>query len=72
MVIWYDEDSKKTLRNRYEGQIVNKFREGFGSFYYSNLSVFVGLWKNNCKNGLGYFISEHGEFSSAIYKNDRV
>jgi len=30
------------------------------------------MWKNNCKNGPGYFISEDGKYTSAIYKNDRV
>lgn len=71
-MIWYDRDGKKSLRDRYEGSIDNNIRTGYGVFYYSNLSVYAGMWSNNCKNGPGYFLSENGKYTSVIYKNDRI
>lgn len=72
-IIWIDEDeANKTRRNRYEGEVVNNIRQGYGALFYYNWSVYVGMWKNNTKDGLGYTLNPEGIFTSCVYKNDRI
>ena len=52
--IWYlirDEESHYALRNYYEGNFVNGRRNGFGTFYYSSGTKYIGEWKEDQKHG---------------------
>ncbi|CAF1065417.1 unnamed protein product [Adineta ricciae] len=73
--IWYlirDEESHYALRNYYEGNFVNGRRNGFGTFYYSSGTKYIGEWKEDQKHGKGKVILRNGTTIEADFSYDRI
>ena len=52
--------SKKPLRNYYIGEFHTNNRNGFGIHYYSDMSTYIGYWKDGIKVGKSIFIDSQG------------
>lgn len=57
-----DEKNLESFPNneRYEGGLINRKFEGFGKYYYTDGSVYIGEFKNNLRNGIGNFRFKDG------------
>lgn len=51
---------KYTNGNRYEGDVKNGHRHGYGVYYYHNGDRYEGWWENNEKSGVGTFYYKDG------------
>ena len=54
---------------RYEGNIKEGKREGFGKYFYSNGEIYEGQFKNNLKNGKGKYLFFNKDIYEGDYKN---
>lgn len=64
--------SLKLLKNneRFEGGIRDGKFEGFGKYFYSDGSVYVGEFKNNLRNGIGVFKFRDGRMYRGQWVDD--
>ncbi|CAF3379397.1 unnamed protein product [Rotaria socialis] len=73
--IWYiirAEESQYALRNYYEGNFLDGRRNGYGTFYYSSGTKYIGEWKADQKHGKGKVILRNGTMIEADFQNDRI
>lgn len=55
-------DTKKYYDDsKYEGQMRDDKREGYGIYNYANGDIYCGQWKNNVFDGNGHYIFASGE-----------
>ena len=57
---------------RYEGDIKEGKREGYGKYYYSTGDIYEGEFKNNLKNGKGKYIYCNKDIYEGDYKNGKI
>ncbi|CAF0786054.1 unnamed protein product, partial [Didymodactylos carnosus] len=73
--VWYivrAEESQYALRNYYDGNFVNGRRDGYGVFYYSSGTRYMGEWKNDQKHGKGKLVLRNGTEVEAEFSYDRM
>ena len=57
-------------QNRYVGDFVDGQREGHGTYYYADGTVYEGNWKQNLKHGEGCIYHPDGTGDSVVMEND--
>ena len=57
---------------RYEGNIIEGKREGFGKYFYSNGEIYEGEFQNNLKNGKGKYLFYNKDIYEGDYKNGKI
>jgi len=57
--------------DKYNGDFVNGFREGFGSYIFSSGASYVGSWKGGTYDGVGTFIWAKGDKYIGEWKNGK-
>ena len=57
---------------RYEGDIKEGKREGYGKYYYSTGDIYEGEFKNNLKNGKGKYIYCNKDIYEGEYKDGKI
>ena len=56
----------------YEGQWLNDKQNGYGTYYYSDGSVYTGNWKNGIRNGNGTLIDKNqNKISEGMWIDDK-
>ena len=58
-----------TNGDKYEGEIKNGIREGFGTYYYHNGDKYEGMWLKGKKNGTGTLYYKEGNLFVGQWKN---
>jgi len=58
--------------NRYVGSFVQGVREGRGALFYSNGSVYDGMWSGNRKHGQGRFVFANGSEYVGAFVDDQM
>lgn len=68
-----DNKRSKSYSNgaRYEGDMVNGLRDGYGTTTWNDGSKYVGQYKNDVEHGKGVFIFPDGRKVKAIFKNGK-
>jgi len=56
---------------RYDGEIIDGMRNGFGTYYYKNGERFEGNWYKNQKHGRGTFFDKSGEVYEGMWNNNK-
>ena len=41
--------------DRYEGDLVNKLKQGYGTYYWANGDTYTGDWVNDMQSGHGVY-----------------
>jgi len=64
------EKFKITYNNgdRFEGEMLNGIREGYGSYFYHVGDKYVGYWHNNKKHGTGALIYKEGNLYVGLWR----
>ena len=58
-------------KEQYHGQTFGGMKEGYGVYYYENGDKYDGNWKNDKKEGKGYyFYNQTGEVYKGNFNND--
>ena len=74
-----NDKEKKEIKNminkiydngKYEGEMKNDKREGYGKFEYKNGDIYEGYWENDLRNGKGTLIYKCGNKYEGEWKND--
>ena len=69
---YYSENMSKMYDNgRFTGDIINKKREGKGSFFFKNGDVYNGDWKNDKIEGYGVYQYKNGEKYEGEFKDNK-
>ena len=58
-----------TNGDKYEGDVKNSVRDGFGTYYYHNGDKYEGWWKDNKKHGMGTLFYKDGNLYVGQWKN---
>jgi hypothetical protein len=58
-----------TNGDKYEGEVINGIREGYGTYYYHNGDKYEGWWQNNKKHGMGTLFYKDGNLYIGQWKN---
>ena len=58
-----------TNGDKYDGEVVNGVREGFGTYFYHNGDKYEGMWQNNKKHGMGTLYYKDGNLYIGQWKN---
>lgn len=61
---------KYTKGNRYEGEMKNGMRHGYGIYFYQNGDRYEGWWECNIKNGMGTFFYKDGSLYVGQWSNN--
>jgi hypothetical protein len=51
---------------------VNDLKNGFGTFFYEDGSVYRGDYLNDLKNGIGEFTSTEGKSLKAVWEKGQI
>lgn len=54
----------------YDGEVINGRRNGFGVYTDNRNNKFIGYWKDDKKNGEGFFVTELGAKYKIVYNMD--
>ena len=54
-------DKKEAFSDHYEGDLVNKVREGKGTMYFKSGDIYKGEWHNGLMHGFGEYTFKSGE-----------
>jgi hypothetical protein len=55
--------------DRFEGEVANGIREGFGTYYYHVGDKYIGYWHNNKKHGTGTLFYKDGNLYVGLWRN---
>jgi hypothetical protein len=58
-----------TNGDKYDGEVLNGMREGFGIYFYHNGDKYEGMWINNRKHGMGTLYYKDGNLYIGQWKN---
>lgn len=58
-----------TNGDKFEGEIKNGIREGFGTYYYHNGDKYEGMWLKGKKHGMGTLYYKEGNLFVGQWKN---
>lgn len=58
-----------TNGDKYEGEVLNGQREGYGVYYYQNGDKYEGIWSKNKKHGMGSMCYKDGNMYIGQWKN---
>jgi hypothetical protein len=58
-----------TNGDKYDGEVVNGVREGYGTYFYHNGDKYEGMWINNKKHGMGTLYYKDGNLYIGQWKN---
>ena len=56
--------------DKYIGNIINYYKDGYGIMKYNNGDLYIGYWKNDKKNGEGKIEYNNGNIFEGIFQND--
>ena len=58
-----------TNGDKYEGEVINGVRNGYGTYFYHNGDKFEGFWKDNKKHGMGTLYYKDGNLYVGQWRN---
>lgn len=56
---------------RYNGEVLEGLRNGYGTYYYQNGERYEGKWHKNLKHGRGTFFFKNGEVYEGMWHNNK-
>ena len=60
-----------TNGDKYEGEILDGIREGFGTYIYQTGDKYIGYWHENKKHGTGTFYGREGNLYIGQWRNNQ-
>ncbi len=62
----------ETPQYKYLGETLNGKRDGFGICEFTNGKIYIGMFKNDLREGLAKIMHPNGDKESAEFSNDRI
>jgi hypothetical protein len=56
-------------KGKYEGELIDEVRHGYGAYYYPSGNIFIGQWVNGMRNGKGIYDYTNGRLSPIFINN---